>query len=297
MKFLIMNNFEISIEIEQILKGKYEIEYVNDNQAYGGDKQCIIGVICNGFFRYNDIKDFPNLKFIQLLSMGMDQIDLEYCKKHFITVKNAGDTYAIPIAEYVVGALLTLFRGIHLHLHHQKEKQWIKIRQLQELNEQKAMILGTGNIGREIAKRLKAFNVYVCGYNQSGKKVDYFDQVIHQDLYEHLSHYDIVVCTLPLTDKTNQMINDDFFTHCKNGIVFVNVSRGQLVDELSLIRNMKQGKVDKAILDVYEQEPLNPESELYTFKHCILSPHNSYVSTGNYQRLKAIIANNIRSIV
>ena len=154
--------------------------------------------------------------------------------------------------------------------------------------------MGAGNIGSEVAKRLKAFDVTVIGIDISNENRLYFDKVEPLDnLDERLREADIVVLTLPLTNSTKGLFNKSKFDLMKNSCIFVNIARGQLVVESDLLDAFENKKLSGAVLDVFETEPLEKESPLWDMDNVILTPHNSFVGVGNTERLSKIIFENI----
>ena len=148
---------------------------------------------------------------------------------------------------------------------------------LLELVGKRAGILGTGGIGMETAKRLKAFGVEVWGVNTSGRDVEYFDKCFKsEDMDIIFKECDIVIAVMPSTKETEGMINRDKFGMMKEGSVFMNLGRGNLVnlDDLEEYAAKFRG----IALDVFDKEPLSKERSLWNVENLIITPHNSWVS-------------------
>ena len=296
MKLLLTGAFKCTDEQTEYIKSLgHEIVFVQDErEKIDFDVSDIEGVICNGLFVYNSIEQFKSLKYIQLTSAGYDRVPMEYIKKHGIEIHNARGVYSVPMAEFAVSGILQLIKQSRFFYENQKQHIWKKSRTLGELAGKTAVIVGAGNIGSEVAKRLKAFDVTVTGIDISNENRLYFDKVEPLDnLDERLREADIVVLTLPLTGLTKGMFDKSKFDLMKNSCIFVNIARGQLVVESDLLDAFENKKLSGAVLDVFETEPLEKESPLWDMDNVILTPHNSFVGVGNTERLSKIIFENI----
>ena len=250
-------------------------------------------IVCNNLFNNNSIKLFTNLRCIQLTSAGFDKIDLAYCKQKNICVLNAKGVYSIPIAEWIVLKILEIYKKTFFFIQNQKDKHWQKDRNLFELNGKTATIVGFGSIGQETAKRLRAFGVFINTVDTYKVRTEYNDQsYLTTDIETPLSQSDIVILTLPLTNITYHLFSDRLFEVMKEDAVLINVSRGNVIDEASLIKSV--GKFRGIALDVFEEEPLSENSQLWDLPNVIVTPHNSFVSEKNNERLFNLIYENIR---
>ena len=162
-----------------------------------------------------------------------------------------------------------------------------------ELTDKTAAIIGYGNVGTEIAKRLKAFGVTVISVDKQVKKDEYVDEsILIDDLDAVLEKSDIIVLTLPLTYETRHLINIDKIKVMKDDAVLINVSRGGIVAETALIKSLIEDKFLGVALDVFEEEPLN-ESPLWDYEKVIITPHNSFVSDKVNERLFELMIENL----
>lgn len=254
-------------------------------------------VICNGLFLYNDINKFENLKYIQLTSAGYDRVPMDYIKEKGILIYNARGVYSIPMAEWAVMSALELYKSSRYFFRNQSKKIWQKKRDIRELYNKKVAVIGCGSIGTEIAKRFKVFGCEIIGIDISPIKSEYYDKYVMTDQMETiLSYVDIVISSAPLTDETYHMINADRISIMKDDAVLINLSRGGVVDESALIDSLKQNKLYGAALDVFEEEPLREDSELWDFENVIITPHNSFVGDRNNERMFNVIYKNLEAI-
>lgn len=270
----------------------------NEREKIDIDVSEIEGIICNGFFLFNDIKKFKKLKFIQLTSAGLDRVPINYIKEKNIKIFNAKGVYSIPIAEWVVLKTLESYKKSKIFYNNQEEKIWKKERELKELTDKKIGIVGFGSIGQEIAKRLKCFGTFTIAIDV--KKIDskYIDSFWEFDKIEEiLAKLDVVILTLPLTKDTKYLFDKRLLDKFKEDSLLINVSRGAIIKEKDLIAKLKKNKNFQAILDVYEEEPLNNENKLWNLENVILTPHNSFVSEKTNERMFELITKNIEKVM
>lgn len=226
-----------------------------------------------------DIDLFPNLKWIQLMSAGINQIPVNKVNAKNILVTNNRGGYSVPIAEWTVLKILEMIKNSKEFYNKQQEKSWKVDMSLLELFNKTICFIGTGSIAEETAKRLEAFGVNIIGINSSGKKVDHFHKCYSIDeIHTILPDCDFVVIATPYTEKTHHLVDEKMFNSMKDGVYLVNIARGSIIDEKVLVDNLKSGKIKKAALDVFEVEPLSEDSPLWEMDNVILSPHNCWVS-------------------
>jgi phosphoglycerate dehydrogenase-like enzyme len=259
-------------------------------------------VVCNGLFLYTDIEKFINLKLIQVTSAGLDRLPLKYIEEKNIKLKNARGVYSIPMAEWAILKILEIYKNTSFFYKNQKEKKWLKNRDIVELNGKTFAVFGVGNVGREVAKRLKSFGVNVIGVYIIKSDCEYIDEFYYMEKIgkigkienygEILKRVDGLILTLPLTGKTKALVNEEFIKKLKDNCVMVNISRGAVIDEKALISGI--GKFGGVALDVFETEPLDEESPLWEFENVIISPHNSFVSDNINARLFDVIYENLK---
>lgn len=255
-------------------------------------------VICNGLFQFHPIDEFNNLKMIQLTSAGLDRVPVETIRQRKIRLCNAEDTYSIPMAEFAVGGILQLYKNSKFFLRNKPERKWEKNRNLRELAGKQVLILGTGHVGRALAKRLTAFGCCVTGLSRSGKTDPEFNEVSTVDqLDDYLPQTDILVMAIPNTPETEGILNEKRLQLLKEDATIVNVARGKLADERAMIRWLEGHPSGGAVLDVFETEPLSEESPLWDLPNVVLSPHNSFVGEGNAHRLFHIIKKNLERYI
>ena len=250
------------------------------------------GVVCNGLFLSHPIEKFTNLRYIQLTSAGFDRVDMDYVKAHGIEIHNARGVYSIPMAEFALSGVLQLYKQAAFFRENQKRHLWEKHRGLLELAGKKVLVVGCGSVGNECAKRFAAFGCEVTGVDLYPREDGFYSKVLPLDkLDDTLITADIVVLTLPLSEQTRHLMNDNKLSLLKDGAVLVNIARGAIVDTEALIKHID--RLGGAVLDVFEEEPLIDNSPFWGKPNVILTPHNSFVGEGNGERLRENIIKNL----
>ena len=298
MKVLMTGAFNCTEEQKlNIEKLGFEIMFQQmENEPLSDEMFQAEAVICNGLFLYNDLEKFPNLKFIQLTSAGIDRVLVEKIKEKGISLFNARGVYSVPMAEWAAMGVLSLYKHINTFFDNQKEHKWIKDRTVKELSGDTVCIVGCGSVGVECAKRFKAFGTTVVGVDIYEPSCEFFDECFDiNSISEALKIADVVVLTLPLTEQTKNMFNKELFSDFKNGAILVNIARGAVVNETDLINALNSGKLSGAVLDVFCNEPLSENSELWNMKNVLITPHNSFSSPDNSERLFKVVYNNLKS--
>lgn len=267
----------------------FSIEYYN-NEKVEGD-------IYAGFpgQPFKELDNIKGLKFVQSLMVGFDHVDLEEIKARGIVFANASGVSSIPIAEYVILKILDYLKQSQTFRDNQKESFWDKHPEngsIKELYAQKVLVLGTGHIGSEIAKKLKAFGAFVIGVNSDGRAVEYFDETYRlSEVKKHLKKANFVVGALPLNADTNYLYNKEFFKAMDSEAVFINIGRGSQVVEADLLEVLKD-HLAHVYLDVVPVEPLPCKSKLWSNPKISITPHVSASSNHLNNRIKDLVIKN-----
>ena len=258
------------------LAKRHEIVFLQqERDALPCDPAWVEGVICNGLFLYHPIERFPNLRYIQLTSAGYDRVPMETVREKGIEIHNARGVYSVPMAEFAVAGVLSIYKGLAQFQSQQERRVWQKNRDLRELSGKTVVIVGCGDVGRECAKRFKAFGCRVLGVNRTVRPTEHFDEVVGLErLDEVLCSADVAVVTVALTEETRGLVKARLL---RPDAVLVNISRGGTVD-------LAEAQCE-LLLDVFETEPLEEQSELWAADRVHITPHNSFVGEGNGERL------------
>ena len=196
------------------------------------------------------------------------------------------------MAEFAIAGVLQLYKKMDYFRGNKKDHQWTKRRDLLELFGKTVCIVGCGSVGTECAKCFSAFGCRVIGVNRTRKEDDYYSEIVGLDrLTEILRETDVLVLTLPLTKETKYLIDAEKLDALKPGAILVNIARGAVVDTNALLKSL--GKLGGAVLDVFEEEPLDEQSPLWAMENVIITPHNSFVGENNQKRLWSVIKYNL----
>jgi len=253
--------------------------------------EVLIGV--NPFLKIQ-IKKMPKLKWIQLLSTGINQLTKEIKSKSKIIITNMKGVYSIPIAEWVVGKILDISKYTRYFFEKQNEGKWDFNRNIIELSNKQALLIGTGSVAVEVAKRLKPFVKNILGINTDGHLVEEFNDCYPiSHIMNVLPNSDIVVISLPLTKKTYHLFSYDLMEKIKDNSILINISKGEAINENDLIKLLNEEKFLGVALDVFENEPLDAHSRLWNFNKLIITPHNSWFSDQIYERRFNVVYHNL----
>ena len=213
------------------------------------------------------------VRWVHATSAGVDALMIDPIKNSDIVVTNARGIFDRGIAEYVLGALLLFAKDTLTNLALQAENRW-QHRETRLLKGSRALIVGAGSIGREVATVLRAMGMEVIGTARRARQDSAFDRVHRQqDLPALLGDADYVVITAPLTPDTEGLFDAAQFRRMKPGAVLVNVGRGAIVSTDALFQALQTGRLGGAALDVFEQEPLPADHPLWDQPNVMLSAH------------------------
>lgn len=245
---------------------------------------------------------FPRLKFLQICFAGAEK----YCREKIVSdnviIANVTGAFGEVISEYVIGAILSVYRKFFNYKTAQNAKIWRDFGTERTIFGETALILGCGNIGSEIAKRLKAFGANVIGIRRNPRPTDFFDEVFGVEcLEEQLPKADLIISCLPETPNTIGLLGEEKIAMMKKNALFVNVGRGSVVDENALIEALKNERIFGTVLDVFAEEPLSESSPLWSLPNVFITPHISGKSFGHSpiieRKIAEICAENINLFV
>src|SRR5512134_758709 len=239
----------------------------------------------------------PRLKWLHVFNAGVDHpIYTEMLKRGVRLTTSSGST-AGPIAQTALMGLLALARGFPRWLVAQRSRQWNPERKNppRDLRGQTAIVLGLGNIGTEIARLARVLGLKVIGVRRSPRRAEDPVDELHPPaaLPGLLPRCDWLVIACPLTPETRGLVDARLIAALPRGARIINVARGEIVAEQALIAALRSSHLAGAYLDVFETEPLPPESPLWDMPNVLVTPHNSATSAGNDERVLAIFLDNL----
>lgn len=258
-------------------------------------------ILCNKCIMNKEtLKNAGNVKYIGLFATGYNNVDIEYTNERNITVCNAGSYSTNAVAQHVFALILEHYNKVGEYNKFVKDGGWIHSEKFSSFKPMKEMdgrtlgIVGYGSIGKKVAKIAQAFDMKVLAYNRSPKKDE---SVRFVEMDELLEKSDIVSIHCPLNNDSEKMCNKEFFEKMKDGALFINTSRGGVVDEQALIDAVKSKKISGAGLDVVAVEPMEKHEEILDIDNIIITPHSAWAPVETRTRLVEIVKNNIKKWV
>lgn len=235
----------------------------------------------------------PSARWVQVFSAGIDAPIFRTIMEKGLRMSRSS-AQAIPIAEYVVAHALSLQVPIAQQARLQREHSW-KSTPYRELAKTRWLLIGYGNIGREIAQRIKPFGVDLTVVRHSSGAAELADRTLTlKDLPGVLPEADVVVLAPALNDETRGMCDEAFFKALKPGSVLINIGRGGLVDEEALKAGLDRDQPAHAVLDVFQTEPLPADSWFWDHPKVRVSAHTSNSGDGNAARGDELFLENLR---
>ncbi|MCK5277370.1 MAG: phosphoglycerate dehydrogenase [Cyclobacteriaceae bacterium] len=245
-----------------------------------------------------------NLKFLARSGAGMDQVDLEYAESRNITLLNAPEGNRDAVAEHVLGLILNLINKMRNADIQVRKKIWDREgNRGVELMHRTFGIIGFGNMGEAVSKRLSGFGCKIIAYDKykKGFANEYVEEVTLEDFFEKA---DIVSFHVPLTPETKFYVNDEFIKSFKKNIILLNTARGEILPLKTLIKYLKSGKILAAGLDVLENEKMGKLTqeqnhqlvELFEMDNVLLTPHVGGWTVESYIKISQTLAKKIKDL-
>ena len=243
-----------------------------------------------------------NLKFIARAGAGMDNVDEEYAISKGIACINAPEGNRDAVGEHVIGMLLSLLNNLRTGDQQIRDGIWDReANRGWELKGKTVAIIGYGNNGRSFAQKLSGFEVNVIAYDKY--KTGFSDEYAAEVSMEQVVKFaDVLSFHIPLTRETRRLVNEEYLFHFKKPIIFLNASRGEIVDTQALVGGLKNGKISAAGLDVLEVEKFPALAEQPWFNalkesnRVILSPHVAGWSVESYRKISEVLAEKLKLI-
>ena len=244
-----------------------------------------------------------NMKMIAVLATGYNVVDCAYAREKGIAVCNVPSYGTASVSQFSIALLLEICHHIGSHSESVHAGCWSASKDwcywdypLIELDGKTIGIIGFGRIGQAEGRIAKALGMKVIAYdlypNDSGRKIA---QYVDLDTLYSLS--DVITLHCNLTPDNTRMINQESIAKMKNGVIIINNSRGQLIDEQDLSTALKSGKVAAAGLDVVSTEPIMPDNPLLDAPNCIITPHISWAPKESRQRIMNVTTDNISAFI
>lgn len=245
----------------------------------------------------NILNKMTQLKWIHIFQTGIEHLSIPEILNRNILLSHTKDVHGIPMSEHVLSMILYTVRDIPRYMSSKQARFWDRREpRIGEAYGKTVSIFGTGSIGSDIAKSLKALNMHIIGVNRSGNMRPHFDEVYKiTDKHTVLEKSDFIVLIMPATEETHHCIGIEEFKKMKDSAFLINIGRSSLIDTDALVDSLLHRKIKGAALDVFDIEPLPEDSILWDLKNIYITPHiasstNKYnercidVFRDNYQR-------------
>lgn len=251
-------------------------------------------------------KDFleqcKQVKWIQMAHIGIERLPMDYLKERKIIVINARGAMGVPIAEDIICKMLMLSRKSADVMKNQFDRSWTKVGGFINLTGKTIGVIGTGDVGTETAIRARSFGMKTIGINTDGRSLPEFDEVFKpEQLNEVIAQSDFNVLTLPLTDLTLNLIDEEQFKRMKPSSFLINISRGALINEEILLNYLQNKKIAGAALDVFvdefKQGYLQGESPFWDLDNIIITPHCAGSGDSFNERFSKVFLSNLDCFV
>ncbi|MDC4987825.1 glyoxylate/hydroxypyruvate reductase A [Acinetobacter baumannii] len=254
-------------------------------------KKCDVAIVANP--DPNDLKKLPELQWVHSVWAGVDKLVTELNEQYQIKIVRLIDPkLSDTMSEAVLAWTLYLHRNMPLYAKQQSERKWLE-HEYTPPEEKTISILGLGALGSISALKLKAAGFNVCGWSRTQKNIPNITCYSGSDgLSDMLKKTDILICLLPLTPQTQGLINQKMIQSLRKNSSIINFSRGLIIDDLALREELNNGHLEHVVLDVFDIEPLSPESWHWQHEKVTVLPHIS--APTNRKSASLIVAENIR---
>jgi phosphoglycerate dehydrogenase-like enzyme len=247
------------------------------------------------------VRASTNLRFVQATAAGAGQqvaaADLSAADLERVAIASSSGVHAGPLAEFALAGILAFARGLPRLQADRAARQWDHY-PTRDVAGRTAVILGIGSIGSRIATMARALGMHVVGVNSDGRGTDApVDEFAAADALPRLAvDADVLIITLPATSGTTRLVDAAVLSSLPAGAIVVNVGRGTVLDEAALIDLLRAGHLGGAVLDVAEDEPPKPTSDLWDLPNVILSPHTAALSPHENGRIVDLFIDNLRRL-
>lgn len=254
---------------------EWKLVFANDVSERENQRECSRAHIIIGQPDIEQLAKNSNLEWVQMTWAGTDKYTCQPGFPKHVQLTNASGAFGMIMSEYAIGAILALYRRFPQYWQQQKEHIWLDAGSEESLYGKTILLLGTGDIGSNLAKRLEVFGAYNIGVRRDASKVVEGIHEMHgfEDLDELLARADIVACSLPNKPQTRGLLYKERLLLMKKDAVLLNMGRGSLIDTDALVEVLETGHLRGVVLDVMNPEPLPKEHKLWDMDRVMLTPH------------------------
>jgi phosphoglycerate dehydrogenase-like enzyme len=255
--------------------------------------------VVTGLDLRNELLDVAaDLELFQCLYAGTDHLPMEELAERGVAVTNASGVHGPPVAEWVIGMILSFARRLHEGSRRQDRREW-RHYQAYELAGSTVTVVGLGHIGQAVVERLAGFDVETIGVRYTPEKGGPTDEVVGFDdeaFHGALARTDYLVLACPLTGRTEGLVDEAALETLPPTAVLVNIARGPVVDTVALLDELRGEGLAGAALDVTDPEPLPEDHPLWTLDNVRITSHVAGHTPKYYERVADILAGNLAQV-
>ncbi len=285
----ILEEHGIEADLPEVAQGLSEADLLKIIEQYDGiitgDDEITASVIAKA----------SRLKVIAKWGIGIDGIDLEAARERGIPVSNTPGVFADEVADIVMGYVILLARRIHNIDRAVRQGEWLKVEGT-SLHGKVLGVVGLGSVGQAVVRRGVTAGMPIIGHDIVPPPDEFVEETgitIVDSIDDLLRRSDFISLNCPLTESNYHMLSNEEFSIMNDGVYIINTARGPLIDEDALITGLRSGKVAGAALDVFEDEPLKPDSPLHEFGSCIFGSHNASNTREAVERTSELAVRNL----
>ena len=220
---------------------------------------------------HKPIMSFPSVRWVQVGGSGFDH--LSPWDEEQLVVTNCSGVLSSYLSETVIGAMLALNGNLLTYREQQRNRIWSP-QEFRPISDQSILIVGLGHIGRQVADKAKALGMRVVGIRRRQENHSSVDQLLRpEQLADAVGNADVISVHLRLSEETECLFDAEMFAQMQSDALFLNTSRGGVVDEKALIATLQNGGLRGAYLDVFQEEPLPKGSPLWGLENVLVTPH------------------------
>jgi phosphoglycerate dehydrogenase-like enzyme len=284
---------------ELIAKAEVELTREEDQSVLAAKAEDVDVIITGAPVSAEIINRAKRLKMIQTTSVGYDRVDVDAATANGVIICNVAEANANSVAELVFGLILDVARRISVHDRSLRGDGWdrIEVERQVEIRGSTLGIIGLGAIGSRVAQIGNAFNMRILAcdpYIIPERAEQFWGKLV--DMETLLKESDVVTTHTPLNEETRHFMGEREFSLMKPTAIYINTSRGPVVDEKVLIKVLKQGKISGAGLDVFETEPLEKDNPLRSLENVVMTPHIGSTPGSLSHMLEVAIGNVLRVV-
>ena len=273
---------------------------LDTNNALVKDAEFIM--LCGNVIPDEIIKATDKVRLIQLLSAGWDFLNIPLVQELNIPVANNGGANSWAVADHTLMLILSSYHRLIEVDKATRAGKWgypLDGTNVFELANKKVGLLGLGNIGRQVAKRLLPFDAHIqyCDLMRLSSKDEHALSINYVGLETLFSTSDIISIHIPLVDSTYQLVDKKLIDLMKPSSIIVNTSRGSIINESYLIDTLRNRRISGAALDVFEQEPIEKDNPLLLMENVIITPHSAGNNWDAWSRRAKFGYSNIQNVI